>query len=347
MTQNPPARRFGKCTAWTQTAAVSLWSPHSPNGATRDFWKARHRPARVQDPKAQAAVTPSGSPEWRQPEVVEQRHYRILGSRFRVCFSSTAQMQMVHPVLEHLEVPGSSDDATAVDIRETPDRLVVYRDREVFEACARITELAPIVKSLVWTTTVDGHEFFLDIHAGVIGDGARCILLPAPPGSGKSTLTAALVHAGYQYFSDEVALLEEGSFHVFPFRWRSASRRRASMHWLTGSRSCANCRPHERGDGKQVVYMPPPRERLPDNRRPVPGGGAGLSTVRAGRDDVVGEPLEGRCAQTADGRVRGGSGAPGFRKGRSAGQWVSRTPCLGLTYGSTESAISVVRSLFV
>ena len=77
---------------------------------------------------------------------------------------------------------------------------MIHCDRQVHAECSGITELAPVVKSLIWVTAVNQHEFFLDIHAGVIGDGEKCIVLPGPPGSGKSTLTAALVHAGYQFY---------------------------------------------------------------------------------------------------------------------------------------------------
>ena len=153
---------------------------------------------------------------------------------------------------------------------ETSDRLFVYRDREFFADCGGISELAPIVKSLVWVTVVRDHEFFLNIHAGVIGDRSKCILLPAPPGSGKSTLTASLVHAGFEYFSDEVALLEEGSFDVFPVPLAicvKASGIDAVADRFPGLRGL-ECT--QRGDGKRVVYMPPPPESRPASDEPRP-----------------------------------------------------------------------------
>ena len=293
-----------------------------------------------------AATAQAGSPEWRPQEPVEIRYYRILGSRFRVSFSSIAQARMVHPVLEHLEVPESSDEATAVDIVETADRLTVYGDREVFDECARITALAPIVKSLLWTIAVVGHEFFLDIHAGVIGDGSRCILLPAPSGSGKSTLTAALVHAGYRYYSDEVALLEEGSFRVFPLPLAIGIK-------TTGIDALAGRFPilrglqiHERGDGKQVVYMPPPRDRLPATDDPCPVAAlvfpryvpdAATSLVNLTKGDAL-KRLMDECVVV---RAR-----LDVARVEALVKWVARMPCLELTFGSTEGAISAIRPLF-
>lgn len=45
------------------------------------------------------------------------------------------------------------------------------------------------------------------LHAGAVERGGRAILLPAMPGSGKSTLTAALVSRGYRLLSDEFGVL--------------------------------------------------------------------------------------------------------------------------------------------
>ncbi len=48
---------------------------------------------------------------------------------------------------------------------------------------------------------------FLTLHAGVIEKDGQAAILPAPPGSGKSTLCAALVQRGWRLLSDELALI--------------------------------------------------------------------------------------------------------------------------------------------
>ena len=47
----------------------------------------------------------------------------------------------------------------------------------------------------------------LVIHAAVIEKNGRAAILPAPPGSGKSTLCAALIHRGWRLLSDELTLV--------------------------------------------------------------------------------------------------------------------------------------------
>ncbi len=48
----------------------------------------------------------------------------------------------------------------------------------------------------------------LVLHAAALEQGGRAVLLPAPPGSGKSTLCAALAHNGWRLLTDESVLLD-------------------------------------------------------------------------------------------------------------------------------------------
>jgi hypothetical protein len=57
------------------------------------------------------------------------------------------------------------------------------------------------------------------VHAGVIGWHGRAIVFPGRSFSGKSTLVAALVRAGAEYYSDEYAVLDsKGNVHAYPRR---------------------------------------------------------------------------------------------------------------------------------
>lgn len=55
------------------------------------------------------------------------------------------------------------------------------------------------------------------IHAGVVGVEDRAIVLPGRSFAGKTTLVAALVKAGAEYWSDEYAVLDaDGLVHPYP-----------------------------------------------------------------------------------------------------------------------------------
>lgn len=63
---------------------------------------------------------------------------------------------------------------------------------------------------LNWCVASHAHQY-LAIHAAVVEKDGRTALLPAPPGSGKSTLCAALVQRGWRLLSDELALYDMDS----------------------------------------------------------------------------------------------------------------------------------------
>jgi hypothetical protein len=55
------------------------------------------------------------------------------------------------------------------------------------------------------------------LHAAAVAIGNRVAVLAAPPGTGKSTLTIALLERGAVYLSDEVAPIDITSMLVHPF----------------------------------------------------------------------------------------------------------------------------------
>jgi HprK-related kinase A len=60
---------------------------------------------------------------------------------------------------------------------------------------------------LNWCISSRAHRYLI-IHAAVVEKNGRAAILPAPPGSGKSTLCAALVgRGGWRLLSDELTLL--------------------------------------------------------------------------------------------------------------------------------------------
>lgn len=67
---------------------------------------------------------------------------------------------------------------------------------------------------LNWCVTGYCHSV-LTIHSAVLERGGRALIMPAPPGSGKSTLCAALLLHGWRLLSDEMALLDPGTGMVY------------------------------------------------------------------------------------------------------------------------------------
>ncbi|MXS84751.1 HprK-related kinase A [Nitrosomonas sp. HPC101] len=53
-------------------------------------------------------------------------------------------------------------------------------------------------------------------HSAAVERNGHVLLLPAWPGSGKTTLCTALIHRGYRLFSDEFGLMDPQSSEFFP-----------------------------------------------------------------------------------------------------------------------------------
>jgi len=100
---------------------------------------------------------------------------------------------------------------------DDPARFELRRDGVVL---LRGVELGVAVEHLMWHLTqaaIRGASPAAALHAGAVSGPNGAVLLPAPAGSGKTTLTAGLVAAGWSYLSDELALVEPGTAVVRPF----------------------------------------------------------------------------------------------------------------------------------
>ncbi|QIM51912.1 HprK-related kinase A [Hydrogenophaga crocea] len=78
-----------------------------------------------------------------------------------------------------------------------------------FTPLARGEAFALFEWGLNWCVTSHCHGW-ITIHAAVLERDGLAVLLPGPPGSGKSTLCAWLMHQGWRLLSDELALIDPG-----------------------------------------------------------------------------------------------------------------------------------------
>lgn len=88
--------------------------------------------------------------------------------------------------------------------------------REPFKPLNHSQAFAMLEWGMNWT--VAAHELqYVIIHSAVLERDGKAIIFPAPPGSGKSTLTAHLANSGWRLLSDEMALVLPHSTTVIPF----------------------------------------------------------------------------------------------------------------------------------
>lgn len=68
---------------------------------------------------------------------------------------------------------------------------------------------------LNWCISSYSHQFLI-IHAAVVEKKGKALILPGSPGSGKSTLCAALINKGWRLLSDELTLVDCQTGHIIP-----------------------------------------------------------------------------------------------------------------------------------
>ncbi len=68
---------------------------------------------------------------------------------------------------------------------------------------------------LNWCIASHSHQYLI-IHASVVERNGQAFIFPGTPGSGKSTLCAALVSRGWRLLSDEMTLLSVNDGCVYP-----------------------------------------------------------------------------------------------------------------------------------
>ena len=68
---------------------------------------------------------------------------------------------------------------------------------------------------LNWCIAGYSHQYLI-IHAAVVERSGRALILPGSPGSGKSTLCAALINKGWRLLSDELTLVDCVTGNIVP-----------------------------------------------------------------------------------------------------------------------------------
>jgi HprK-related kinase A len=108
-----------------------------------------------------------------------------------------------------------------------------------------------------------GQRYLL-FHAGSVARDGRGLILPAASGSGKTTLVAGLLAAGFEYLSDEVAVVDPHQLNLLPFA-KSLCVKAGGREVLAGlSPGLATAIPRRRFGGEPVWYLPPSRETTPN-----------------------------------------------------------------------------------
>ncbi|MBW8371050.1 MAG: HprK-related kinase A [Thiobacillus sp.] len=191
---------------------------------------------------------------------------------------------------------------------------------------------------LNWCVSTQAHQYLI-IHAAVVEKNGLAAILPAPPGSGKSTLTAGLVLSGWRLLSDELTLIDRKSGLIQPLP-RPVSLKNQSIDVIRQFSPDAyiNRASHDTVKGT-VAHMRPPRDsvqRQHETARPgwviFPKWEAGARTTLTPRSKAQTFMF---LAQNAFNYSH--LGADGFRVGAAL---IDQTACYDFRYSQLSEAIA-------
>lgn len=95
-----------------------------------------------------------------------------------------------------------------------PQARFVVDGVEPFTPLPRAQALPMIEWGLNWCITAYSQHVLI-LHAAAVARGNRAVIMPAPPGSGKSTLSAALVNRGWRLLSDELSIIRLDTGEIY------------------------------------------------------------------------------------------------------------------------------------
>ncbi|HZB93297.1 MAG TPA: hypothetical protein VE397_17755, partial [Stellaceae bacterium] len=273
------------------------------------------------------------------------RRYRLLGSVVAIAFGEPELAALVDPTLAHLACAAAAEDARIMAVDRHEGRFRLSAGGRLVEACASASELAPLVKLHMARLAVAAFPHRLALHAGALATTGGALLLPAAAGSGKSVLTAALMARGWNYLSDDTALLAPKDFSVTGVAYALTIKEGAFDVVATLFPELLRQEVHRRPDQQLVRYLTP----IGCER----GGAPAARPVRwivSPRYAATRRPAAlKRLTRTAALRLllaNGGGARPlNWRTLNRMIDWLDGIESYGLTYSSLDAAVAAIETL--
>jgi len=194
-----------------------------------------------------------------------------------------------------------------------------------------------------WCVSSHAHSWLV-IHAAVVEKEGAAVILPAPPGSGKSTLCAALVARGWRLLSDELTLvrLDDGRIDPVP---RPVSLKNGSIDVIRAWAPHAHLSPPVTDTLKgTVAHMRAPGDSVARAREPATPAWIVFPQWRAGAPaEMVPVPQARAHLRLAENAFNYSLlGAAGFA---SAARLIEQTRTFDFSYGALDDAMAVFEAL--
>jgi hypothetical protein len=286
------------------------------------------------------------------------RRYRLGDLGARIAYASPEVGDALGAALGHLETgpdahpraeSGSAPavaPAIALDIVAEDGGYAVVCNGHCAAASLALDEIAPVVQRELLIEAYERSGCLVGIHAGAVASDDRCILLPGCPGSGKTTLTAALMHAGFAYLTDELALImPRGRRHVLrPLPVGLGLKQGAWSVLASRFPAVATLPTHFQADGTAVRYLLPERALsapVPEHRASV----IVFPEYKAGEQTRL-LPLSSAAALhrlSVAGFALSGDTTPELVQALI--DWIQPLPCYVLRVGQLDAGVALLKGM--
>ena len=147
----------------------------------------------------------------------DECNFALLESAFSVACSELEVREFLERALSELVRNATVASARHYVVRsDDDDRFTLIGDGQPVASVATPSELLDALFADVNRRAIDDYSGFA-VHAGVVASDGAAIAFPAESGTGKSTLTAACLDAGFAYVSDEALCIDPRDCRVVPY----------------------------------------------------------------------------------------------------------------------------------
>ncbi|TGQ68270.1 PqqD family peptide modification chaperone [Mesorhizobium sp. M00.F.Ca.ET.186.01.1.1] len=165
----------------------------------------RHVEAALGDWQRQSLIRPCAPLSTSLAQEPASQMVAIAGRNMRIVYRAACAFPAI-AAFRHLEVARETADVL-LEVVEHGGRVHLFRDSEWILSCSP-DELPVMLKGQLLTEVLEYGSYELALHAAALFRNERIVLLCGNPGAGKTTLTLALVHAGFGFAADDVTLLD-------------------------------------------------------------------------------------------------------------------------------------------
>jgi len=149
----------------------------------------------------------------RAPASVASLSGQLSGLNFCIRYERDEVRHLLEPALRHL-LGAAGPPHLAIEVRRAETDWTVLGSDGASASRLATNEVVPMVIYKLLDGVLRRRGNSIAFHASAVRRNGGCVLLPAPPGSGKSTLCSALLRRGYKFITYDVILFDEVSLGV-------------------------------------------------------------------------------------------------------------------------------------